>query len=118
MCVLAAERVEDAAREEDGDALLAQYGSYGLCTPKHFQLDMTRQLTFYDGEDYDRMTQLHCTFEFELTDMLTAVGEKSLWSFGMDLDDFFEEALALPGFVAVEQGRLRPVGLDVHYGDV
>jgi hypothetical protein len=119
MRVLAAEPVEDAGpRDEDGDGLLAQYGSYGLWTPKRFQLDITRQLTFYEGDEYAGMAQLHCTFEYELTDELMAVGEKSFWSFGMELDDFFEQALALPGFAAVQQARLTPIRLDVDYGDV
>ena len=49
---------------------------------KRFNLDMTRQLTFYDGDENDGMKALHCTFEYEPVDALRALGERSLWSFG------------------------------------
>jgi hypothetical protein len=116
MRVLAAEPVDDAAPpEEDGDGILAQYGTY-----ERFQLDITRQLTFYDddGDEYQGMTQLHCTFYYEPSEELTAVGEESLWSFGMKLDEFFAKAAALPGFVTVARLRAHPLQLDIGYGEV
>jgi hypothetical protein len=62
----AAEVVEDAEPpEEDGDGILAQYGTYDWHDGDgpHFELDMTRQfaLTDEDGE-YSHMAQLRCTF--------------------------------------------------------
>jgi hypothetical protein len=43
-----------------------------------------------------------------------AAGERNLWSFGLSLDEFFDKALALPGF----QYEAEPVGLKVWYSDV
>jgi hypothetical protein len=111
------EPVEDAEpREEEGDGILAQYGTYSW-SPGRFEVDLTRQLAFTDEDGgYDHMAQLNCTFRFELTDALKAVPSADLWSFGLDLDAFFAQVLALPGFAGVR--GLRPVELDIDYGDV
>ena len=117
----AAEDVEDAApRDIDGDGILAQYGIYSsFGGGKTFQLDMTRQFMFYDEDDeYDHMSQLNCTFEYAVTDELRALGESNLWSFGLDLDEFFARALALPGFRGVREAGAVPARLDVDYSDV
>jgi hypothetical protein len=113
------EPVEDAApRDEDGDGILAQYGTYGWSKGR-FEVDLTRQFTFADEDgEYDHMAQLSCTFRFEMTDTLRALPGGDLWSFGMDLDAFFAAALALPGFAAVRESRAEPVELDIGYGDV
>ncbi len=64
------------------------------------------------------MSQLNCTFHFAPTDELRAIPARSLWSFGRELDDFFEEALALPGFDFVRTHQLRPTRLDIAYGEI
>jgi hypothetical protein len=98
--------------EEDGDGILAQYGPY---TDGMFDVDMTRQWTFYDDDgDYGGMTQLHCTFSFPITDETRSIGSHNLWSFDRDLDGFFAEALATPGF----QVRGTPSKLTVRYSPV
>ena len=111
------EPVEDCQpREEEGDGLLAQYGSYGQSI---FQLDMTRQFTFADeAGEYDHMAQLNCTFLFDASDELVAAGEDSVWSFDLTMEEFFETALALPGFRAVRDSGQPPRELAIVYSDV
>ncbi len=117
MARFAAEPVEDCEPpEQDGDGILAQYGTYGGDT---FQLDMTRQFSFVDADgDYDHMAQLNCTFYFQPTPALTAAGADSEWSFDVPLADFFEHVHAMPGFAAVRVDAASPLRLDVSYGDV
>jgi hypothetical protein len=116
----AAERVEDCqVPEQDGDGILAQYGTYGWGAGERFELDMTRQFSFVDAAgEYDHMAQLNCTFDFEPSAELRAAGQDSRWSFGMSLDDFFEQALASQGFSTVRELRLAPIVLRIEYGDV
>jgi hypothetical protein len=101
----AAEPVEDAEpRDQDGDGILAQYGTYDWGDGEHFELDMTRQFIFADEDgEYSHMAQLQCTFEFVPNDELRALGDDNLWSFDLTLDEFFERALALPGFRRVRE---------------
>jgi hypothetical protein len=82
-----------------------------------YELDITRQLSFEDEDgEYDHMAQLQCTFAFSPTDALRAIPPANLWSW--DAEDFFTEALALPGFRAVEELGLTPTRLVVEYSDV
>jgi hypothetical protein len=115
------EPVEDVPSEpgDYADGILAQHGVYDWSytgSSEFFELDMTRQFSFYEDDEYDHMAQLHCTFRFEPTDALRALGERNLWSFDMPLDDFFEQALSLPGFAGVD--GLTPTRLDIGYSDV
>lgn len=116
----AAEPVEDADSLEDGgDAILAQYGVYDWGAGEYFELDMTRQFSFSDEDgEYDHMSQLHCTFRFQPTDALRGLGERNLWSFGRSLDEFFDEALAMPGFQHTNSAKLAPVSLEIDYSEV
>jgi hypothetical protein len=116
----AAEPVDDAdPREAEGDGILAQYGTYDWGDGEQFELDMTRQFSFSDEDgEYSHMAQLQCTFQFEPSDALRALGEANLWSFDLPLDEFFDEALALPGFSGVRDSRAEPLRLVVEYGDV
>lgn len=103
---------------EDGDALLAQYGTYDWGDGEHFELDLTRQLIYGDRGD-DDMFQLNCTFRFTPTDELRGTGQGNLWSFDApSVDAFFADAMRLQGFRVVRETRPRPVGLDVFYGGV
>jgi hypothetical protein len=118
------EPAEDVPSEpgDDDDGILAQYGVYDWSLTgdaEFFELDMTRQFSFYDEDgEYDHMAQLRCTFRFEPTDDLRALGEGNQWSFGMDLGTFFEQALAMPGFAGVRESNAVPVALDISYCDV
>jgi len=118
MAQFAAEHVEDVAADNpDSDAILAQYGRYG--PRRSVTLDMTRQFIFHDEDgEYSHMAQLSCQFTFKATRALRAVPEANLWSFELSLKDFFDRALAMPGFVAVRDGALTPRALSVSYGDV
>lgn len=115
MRAFAAEPVENADPvEEDGDGILAQYGTYDWGDGEHYTVDMTRQFCFSEDGEYAGMAQLQCTFECAPTDALRAVGEGNLWSFGTPLDAFFAKALALPGFAV----PLVPLRLVTDYSDV
>ncbi len=120
MAVFVAEPVEDAEpRDRDGDGILAQYGVFDWGDGEQFELDMTRQFSFVDEDgEYSHMAQLQCTFCFEPTAELRALGSDDLWSFGMPLDEFFENALVLPGFRGVRDLQPTPVRLVVDYSDV
>jgi hypothetical protein len=120
----ASEPVEDVPSEpgDDNDGILAQYGVYDWSLSndaEHFELDMTRQFSFYDEDgEYDHMAQLSCTFRFEPTDDLRALGEANLWSFDMDLGTFFEQALAMRGFAGVRELGATPVALEISDSDI
>lgn len=113
-----AEDVDDAApRDQNGDGLLAQYGIYAFGGPPLYQLDMSRQFSFDDENgEYDHMSQLQCTFEFDPTDELRAVEPATLWSW--DSSDFFAEALAMAGFRIVDELKLIPRRLRIEYSDL
>jgi len=116
----AGEKVDDAQPvEEAGDGLLAQYGTYDSDGEPVFMLDMTRQFSFADADgEYSHMTQLYCEFQFAATDELREAGEDNLWSFGRPLDDFFDEALDMPGFRRVRELGVAPRAMNVGYGQV
>lgn len=100
--------------------MLAQFGTYGWGELGFgFGLDMTRQLSFYgaDGE-YDHMAQLSCTFLYEPSEPLRALGNANLWSFGMPLREFFDTALAMAGFAEIHKLGVEPVQLAIGYSDV
>src|SRR5262249_6468851 len=120
MRAFANETVEDAdPPEEMGDGILAQYGVYDWGEGEHFELDMTRQVSFSDDEgEYDHMAQLQCCFRYEPTPGLRAIKPANLWSFDMSLDEFFEQALAMSGYVYVRDLQLVPLRLVLDYGDV
>lgn len=88
---------EDAApAEEDGDGILAQFGTYDFRGPQEFQVDLTRQFIEpgADGEGW----QLRCAMFWPVTSETDALGSGELWSFGLDLDDFFAQVRFLPGW--------------------
>lgn len=88
---------EDAApAEEDGDGLLAQFGTYDFRGPREFQVDLTRQF-IESGEDGE-VWQLHCAMFWPATSETDTLGSGDLWSFGLDLDDFFAQVRTLPGW--------------------
>jgi hypothetical protein len=87
--------VEDALPpREDGDAILAQYGTYDFRGRPEFSVELTRQLIADAGED-PPMWQVSCAFYW---DPIESVGSGHLWSSGLTLDEFFARAVALPGW--------------------
>lgn len=117
----ALERFDDVEAEpgDYDDGLLAQYGVYDWTFDGHnefFELDMTRQLAVPAPGQPD-LRQVCCTFKFTPTDELRALGEASLWSFELDLEEFFDRALALPGFAGVRTLGAAPVALEIAWND-
>jgi len=83
--------------EDDGDGVLAQFGTYDFSAAREFLADLTRQ--FLDSGDQDAlMWQLSCTLHWDPSPETEALASGNLWSFGMTLDAFFAEAVALPGW--------------------
>jgi hypothetical protein len=116
---LAMERVTDVSPGEYADLLLAQYGTYDWGDGEHFELDITRQLSFDDDHgEYSHMTQLSCTFHFRPDDELRALGANSLWSGAGSNDEFFEKALELPGFSSPAVKNSTPLRLVVEHEEV
>lgn len=109
--------VDDAASpEDDGDGILAQYGTFGFDGVLEFWADLTRQ--FIEVDDEDVMWQLRCTLHWTSTVETEALGSGVLWSFGMPLDDFFAEALALPGWAWALAGVQAPQHLTIELGPI
>jgi hypothetical protein len=113
----AAEPVTGIDPDPEGDGILAEYivVDWFQGQGEHFVQSLTRQFAFVDEDgEYSHMAQLHCEFLYIPTPEARAAGERNLWSFGRSLDEFFDKALALPGF----QYEAEPVGLKVWYSDV
>jgi hypothetical protein len=90
--------VEDAKpQEDDGDGVLAQFGTYAFRGQREFSADLTRQLVEAGGEDAPTW-QLSCTLYWPPSAATDGLASGHLWSFGKALDEFFDEAVALPGW--------------------
>ncbi|XVU29964.1 hypothetical protein ACQPZJ_23590 [Actinoplanes sp. CA-054009] len=90
--------VEDAAPvSEDGDGVLAQFGTFGRRGRREFSADLTRQLIEAGGGD-PVVWQLSCTLYWPPSAETGALASGQLWSFGTDLDRFFADVVALPGW--------------------
>jgi hypothetical protein len=114
----AASRVEDAALSaEDGDAFLAQFGTYDLRGRREFSADLTRQLTEVNGEDAS-MWQLSCTLYWAPCAATDVLGSGHLWSFGKALDEFFAQAVALPGWAWALGGTQTPTDLAITLDEI
>ena len=89
---------DDAAPAgEDGDGVLAQFGTYDFRGAREFLADLTRQF-LEAGDEHAPMWQLSCTLFWDPSPETEALASGNLWSFGMALDAFFAEAVALPGW--------------------
>jgi hypothetical protein len=110
--------VEDAeAPEEDGDGVLAQFGTYGFRGQPEFSTDLTRQLVEVGGEDAPTW-QLSCTLYWPPSRATDALASGQLWSFGKILDDFFDEAIILPGWAWALSGAQAPRDFVIVLGEV
>ena len=83
---------------------------------REFWADLTRQ--FIEADDEDVMWQLHCTLHWTPDAETEALESGDLWSFGIPLDDFFVEALALPGWAWALAGVRAPRHLTIELGQV
>lgn len=114
----AASPVEDAApAEDDGDAVLAQFGTYDYRGQREFSAELTRQFTEADGEDAS-MWQLSCTLYWARSAATDVLGSGHLWSFGLALDEFFAVALALPGWAWALDGAQAPRDLTITLDEI
>ena len=109
--------VEDAAPvDEDGDGVLAQHGTFTFRGPREFEADLTRQLIEVAEQDPE-MWQLSCSLRWDPNDETDALGGGNVWSFGRPWDEFFTEAMHLPGWDWAMRTQ-RPPTLDVAFGMV
>ena len=93
-CLEVGLRWKQHTAHEDGDGVLAQFGTYDFRGVREFSADLTRQ--FQESGDQDApLWQRGCTIYWAPTPENSALASGHLWSFGMDLDDFFAEALTL-----------------------
>lgn len=101
-----------ALGDEDGDGVLAQFGTYGVQGILEFNVDLTRQ--FIEAGDNDaRMWQLSCSFYWDTTPETAAMGSGSLWSFDFALEDFFRNAALLPGWEWALATNEQPKSLEI-----
>lgn len=109
----AAVPVADARPDaEDGDGVLAQFGTYDFRGRREFSVDLTRQF-FVAGDEDSPPTQLSCTLHWEPSPETDALGAGSQWSFGSPLGEFFDEAAALPGWAWASSAAPRTAYLTV-----
>ncbi len=97
--------VEDVIKDEDGDMVLFQYGTYDWGSGEFFEVDLVRQLMppgEDDEEDDDVIFQLHCTFRYWPTDSLRSLGSFERWMTVGDEDTFWSEIPAMPAFGLTE----------------
>ena len=84
----AAVPVEDApSPEEDGDGVLAQFGTPTFDGVRGFCADLTRRFIEAGAGDEDAMWQLHCTLHWTPRAEAEALGSGHLWSFGRPLHE-------------------------------
>jgi hypothetical protein len=114
----AAISIDDAAPpEEDGDGVLAQFGTFDFRGQREFWADLTRQF-IEAGDEYAPMWQLSCTFHWTRSAETEGFASGHLWSFGTPLDEFFAEAAALPGWAWALAGVQAPRDLEITLGEV
>jgi hypothetical protein len=105
-----------APLDEDGDGVLAQFGTYAIDGPRRFEVDLTRQFT-KRGED-PQIWQLSCTLKWLPSPDTDAIGSGEFWSFGLDLEDFFREVARLDAFQWALTTERAPVAITLDLGRV
>ncbi|GGR02127.1 hypothetical protein GCM10010168_18480 [Actinoplanes ianthinogenes] len=89
--------VDDVERpEEEGDGVLAEFGTVDFRGRREFATVLTRQL-IEPGDDAS-IWQLSCTLYWPSSVETEELGAGHLWSFGRTLDDFFAQAAGLAGW--------------------
>ena len=108
---------EAAPVDEDGDGVLAQFGTYTFRGIPEFDTDLTRQFVGQRKQD-PPLWRLSCTIHWDLTPETAALAEGNLWSFGMSPDDFFTRSAALPGWAWALSGTATPRDLEIRFEEV
>jgi hypothetical protein len=98
--------------DQDGDGILAQFGTHDFRGAREFSADFTRQFIGPAEEDAP-MWQLSCTLYWDSSPQTDALGSGCLRSFGMAPAAFFAEAVALPGWAWALDGSPAPRALEV-----
>ncbi|MBT2534163.1 hypothetical protein J7E83_18945 [Arthrobacter sp. ISL-48] len=103
--------------DEDGDGVLAQFGTCGFRGTQEFNVDLTRQ--FIEAGEVDApMWHLSCTFYWDPTPDTVALGSGSMWSFDSALEEFFKNAALLPGWEWAMGADEQPKSLEITLGKV
>ncbi|GAB1644101.1 hypothetical protein [Krasilnikovia sp. MM14-A1259] len=103
--------------EEDGDGVLAQFGTYDFRGRPEFSADLTRQFAGAGGVDAP-VWQLSCTLYWAAHAATEGLGCGHLWSFGKTLDEFFAEAGALPGWAWALDSPEAPQDLVITFAEL
>lgn len=82
--------------DEDGDGVLAQFGTDTFSGPRLFRVDLTRQF-IKPGND-PAIWQLSCSMTWPRSPETDVLGAGNLWSFGIDASAFFRQVESLAGF--------------------
>ncbi len=107
------ERANGLSFERDADMLLYQWGTYDWGRGESFELNITRQLILYEGDDQD-IWQLRLTFNFKPTDTLRDLRRGDRWCANPgELAEFENFIRASEAYRAV--AALNPVTLDLDY---
>jgi hypothetical protein len=108
------EPVEGAVPPE-GDGVSAGCGVHELPSGEvYFELTMRRQLVFYDGDEYDAMMQLYCSFYYEPTPELRAFGEGETL-FDVPDDPRWTDAMDLRGYRGVRETGAEPLAMEIEF---
>jgi hypothetical protein len=111
-----AEPVEGAVPPE-GDGVSAIHGVHEQPDGKvYFELTMTRQLTFYDGDVYQAMMHLYCSFQYAPTPELRELGKgETVFDELLDVDR--HDAMNLKGYRGVRELGAEPVALEIEFSE-
>ncbi len=105
-----------APLDEDGDAILVEYGTYSFRGQPEFSIDLTRQ--FIEPGDDGEMYQLHCSLYWEPSELTEALGSDSLWSMDQELPDYFNSVAELPGLTWAFNTKQMATGIELSFEEV
>lgn len=101
-----------APAEEDGDMLLFQFGTYEwFGNPRRFELSLTRQVIYPDGEDQE-IWQLRLTYFYEPAPALDSLKGNEWCHEREGLEGFRTAILASPALVACSKLEIVDVALN------
>jgi hypothetical protein len=102
----------DGSRNDHGNMLLYQWGTYDWGEGESFELDITRQLIFGEGEDED-IFQLSLTFKFVPTMELRQLASGNRWCSSRDeIEEFRHFINHSAPFLAANQQVASSVQLE------
>ena len=106
----------ESVEGEEEKEILFQCGIYDFTGEERFHLDLVRQFTVYEDDEFSRMEQLHCEFILKPTEELRRY-EVEEWSMDYDdIDDFFNHIENLQEFK--ETLNLEPIKQEIYQEEV